>query len=246
MEDHAIASQIPRAPRDGPPVIVGDPEQFAELYSGPGIPKSIDDFLYTDRPQLGLRVVSFKNKTIVVMYWIHLAFDAIAKRSILEAWMLMLQGREDEILEPLPPDKYILENIGKNPPEPHILAKHHMSTLSLVPWVLRNAYALTIAPKENRMLCVPAAYFTKLKQKALADLTKQAAAAGDTEKPFISEGDVLMAWVARQCMGTSSKDPETMVSPLSQDNIQVACTDSLFLLTLGQRATGISVAPRSR
>ena len=96
------------------------------------------------------------------------------------------------------------------------------------------------------MLCVPAAYFTKLKEKALADLTKQAAAAGHTEKPFLSEGDVLMAWVARQCMGTSSKDPEAMVSPLSQDNIQVTYTDSLFLLTLGQRATGISVAPRSR
>lgn len=90
MEDYPIASKIPRAPRDGLPAIVGDPDQSAELYLGPGVPKSTNDFLYMDKPQRGLRVVSFKNKTIVVLYWIHLAFDAMAKRSILEAWMLML------------------------------------------------------------------------------------------------------------------------------------------------------------
>ncbi|KAK4031428.1 hypothetical protein C8A01DRAFT_42112 [Parachaetomium inaequale] len=212
VEDHPTASHIPRPPRNGRPAIVVDPDDLSELVYGPDVPRRLDDYLYADRPQLGLRVVSFKNSTIIVLHWIHLAFDATAKRSLLDAWTLMLQGKEDEIPEPLAPDNYVLENIGKKPTKPHALAHRRVSMPGLVSWALRNAYPLFIRPKEHRMVCVPAAYLAKLREKALAELNAQAAAAGQKEEPFLSEGDVLLAWVTRLAMANISKDSERIIA----------------------------------
>ncbi|CAI4211660.1 unnamed protein product [Parascedosporium putredinis] len=106
VEDHHTGSRIPRAPRDGRPSIVGDPDDLSEFVYGPEVPRKLDDYIYTDRPEIGLRVVSFRNSTVVVLHWIHLACDAIAKKALINAWILALSGREDEIPEPLAPDDY--------------------------------------------------------------------------------------------------------------------------------------------
>lgn len=209
-EDHPAASCIPR-PCDDQPAVVGDPDDLSELIDGQEVPKTLDDYIYTDRPQLGLRVISFKNSTIIVLHWIHLAFDATAKRALLDAWMLMLQGRESEILEPLAPNEYILERLGKNPTEPHVLAQHHVSKLGLVWWVLQNFYNLAVGKKEHRMVCVPAAYLAKLRGKALEELAAQAGSE-KSEVPFLSEGDVLLAWVSRLAMANFPKNSEKTVS----------------------------------
>ncbi|PTB37401.1 hypothetical protein M441DRAFT_30547 [Trichoderma asperellum CBS 433.97] len=210
-EDHPAASCIPRPPCNGRPAVVGDPDDLSELIYGHEVPKTLDDYIYTDRPQLGLRVVSFKNSTIVVLHWIHLAFDATAKKSLLDAWMLMLQGRENEIPEPLAPQEYILERCGKNPTEPHALAEHHVSKLGLVWWALQNSYNLIVRKKEHRMVCVPAAYLVKLREKALAELAAQATCE-KSEVPFLSEGDILLAWVSRLAMANLSEDLEKTVA----------------------------------
>ncbi|KAI6778163.1 AAA ATPase [Emericellopsis cladophorae] len=71
LEDHPAASHIPKPSHDSHSTVVSDPDKLVDLYSSPGIPKGLDDYIYSDRPELGLRVVSFKNKTIVVLHWIH-------------------------------------------------------------------------------------------------------------------------------------------------------------------------------
>ncbi|KAK1241762.1 hypothetical protein MKX07_007585 [Trichoderma sp. CBMAI-0711] len=213
VEDHPAASHIPRPPRDGRPALVGDPDKLSDLIYGPEVPTKLDDYIYTDRPQLGLRIVSFKNSTVVVLHWIHLAFDATAKRALLDAWMLALQGRDDEIPEPLGPDEYILENVGKNPTEPHVLAQHHVSKPGLVWWALQNSYNLIIRKKEHRMLCMPAEYLERLRVKAVAELAAQAPP--DNEKwevPFLSEGDVLVAWVSRLAISNLPANSERPIA----------------------------------
>lgn len=211
MKDHPAASKIPSPPTDGRPAVVSDPDDLAELYSGPNIPNGLDDYIYTDRPELGLRVVSFKDKTVVVMHWIHLAFDAIAQKSLLDAWMLMLADKEDEIPEPLAPDEYVLENIGKDVKEDHSLAGVRVAMPGLLSWVFRNIYTLAIGSKQHRMVCVPAEFLAKLREKALAEL----AAAGDKDAEFVSEGDVLLAWTTRIAQMNLPRDSERTVRALS-------------------------------
>ena len=195
-------------------------------------------------PQLGLRIVSFKGTTVVVLHWIHLAFDAMITAAILNAWSLMLQGSEDEIPEPLAPDNYILEDIGKNPTTPHVLADQRMSMLRRVSWMLRNVYALVLSPKENRVICMPAAHVAKLKEKAMAELDAQATSTGDGLAPFLSDGDIVVAWATRLFMSKLPRDSGTTVSRL-------ACIPRrnreplLMLCPQGQRATVVPVAAGS-
>ncbi|OAA66558.1 Chloramphenicol acetyltransferase-like domain protein [Niveomyces insectorum RCEF 264] len=212
VEHHPVGSQIPHPPRHGRPAIVGDPDNLSTLIHGPNIPTRQSDYTTTDRPQLGLRVISFQNATVVVLHWLHLTFDATAKRSLLDAWTLMLQGREHEIPEPLAPDNYILEHCGKKPTERHVLADLHVSTPGLVWWALQNVYNLAIRPQEHRMVCVPAAYLAKLRETALAELRANAHAGDDGNEMFVSEGDVLVAWFARLAISNLPRDSERTIA----------------------------------
>ncbi|KAI6086110.1 hypothetical protein F4821DRAFT_278694 [Hypoxylon rubiginosum] len=204
FQDHPSASHIPRPPADGRPAIVGDPDDLSDLIYAPEVPKKLDDYILTDRPELGLRIVSFSNSTIVVLHWMHLSFDAMAKKSLLEAWVLMLQGRENEIPTPLAADEYVLEHCGKNSTERHVLADRHISKPGVLWWVLQNGYNLMFRKKEHRMVCVPAAYLTMLRAKALAELDSQQTFPGQEKAPFVSEGDVLVAWLSRLAVANAA------------------------------------------
>ncbi|XXH02505.1 hypothetical protein Hte_008881 [Hypoxylon texense] len=225
FQDHPSASHIPRPPRDGRPALVGDPDDLSDLIYGPEIPRKLDDYIYTDRPELGLRIVSFSNSTIVVLHWMHLSFDALAKRALLKAWVLMLQGREDEIPTPLAAEDYILENCGKNPTERHVLADRHISKPGVFWWVLQNAYGLMFRKKEHRMVCVPGAYLAKLRAKALADLAAEQLTSEKAEAPFLTEGDVLVAWLSRLAVANAAENSTIAVQqaygwrPVLQDLI---------------------------
>ncbi|KAF4820223.1 Acetyltransferase BOT5 [Colletotrichum siamense] len=206
-EDHPTASKIPRPPSSGQPSIVGDPSHLSDLYLGPDIPRGLNDYLFTDRPQLGLRIVSFKNSTVIVLHWLHLSADAVSIGSLLNAWSLKLQGREDDVPKPLT-GAYALEDLGKSPTRPHVLSHQHMSTVSLGKWLFWNFYNLVIRPKENRVVCIPAEYLRGLKEKAMAELEAQPSIDGKEKPKFVSEGDVILAWVARLSFSSLSESSE--------------------------------------
>ncbi|GKT61344.1 lysR family regulatory protein [Colletotrichum tofieldiae] len=207
--NHPAGSRIPGPPSDGRPAVVGNPDELLDLIHGPDTPKVLNDYLYTDRSELGLRIVSFKNATVIVLHWIHLAFDAIAKKSLLEAWSLALKGKRDEIAKPLPLDAYALKDLGKSPTTPHVLADRRMSVFGIAWWVLRNVYRLAFRSKEHRMVCVPAEFLAKLKEKAMKELGEEATASTKAI-PFLSEGDVLVAWVTRLSLSTLSEDSKRL------------------------------------
>lgn len=235
VENHPAASKIPSPPTDGRPAVVGDPDDLAELYSGPNIPNGLDDYIYSDRPELGIRIVSFKDKTVVVMHWIHLAFDAMAQKSLFDAWMLMLAGREDEIAEPLAPDDYPLEDLGKDAKEEHALADVRVAMLGLLSWVFRNIYTLAIGSKQHRMVCVPGVFLKKLRAKALAEL----GAAGDKDTEFVSDGDVLLAWTTRIAKKNLPQDSENMVSTLKNNCGVGVLIDDVSRLQFNRPTNGV-------
>ncbi|KAK7430416.1 hypothetical protein QQZ08_002935 [Neonectria magnoliae] len=74
LADHPVASRLPKPSTR--PVVVGNPNKTIDLACRPGHPTSIDDYLYSDRPLLGLQVVSFKDATLVTLHWLHIACDA--------------------------------------------------------------------------------------------------------------------------------------------------------------------------
>ncbi|KAJ1326882.1 trichothecene 3-O-acetyltransferase [Microdochium nivale] len=214
IQDHPLASRLPQPAAGGTPAVVCDPSDFKPLICGPGVPIYASDYLTADMPQFGLRVLPFKNATVVTLHWLHLSFDAIAVSDILKAWRLMLEGREDEIPEPLPVEHYPLAEFGTAPKERHLLADVHLKIGGVLGWVARNSWSIFMAPKECRMLCVPARFWKKLREETLAELR-----AKDRPDAWVSEGDIIVAWFSRIALASYDKDGASSSAPV---NIQQA------------------------
>ncbi|KAI1879838.1 hypothetical protein JX265_001459 [Neoarthrinium moseri] len=170
--DHAVASRLPRP--SATPATVCDPDEFRSLFQKDGAPTELNHYLNADVPQIGLHIVSFKDKTLVSLYWPHTLMDALGKQDFLKAWTLVLQGRADEVVPPLMPDNDPLSDLGKHPSEAHKLEKQRMSMLQLVGYGLGTIPSL-FSSKKNRMVCVPAAFVQKLRREAYIDLADERA-----------------------------------------------------------------------
>ncbi|KUJ12620.1 uncharacterized protein LY89DRAFT_757174 [Mollisia scopiformis] len=189
--DHPIAAHLPKpSPR---PATVCDPDEFRSLFQRDGAPSKLDDYLKGDIPQLGLHIVSFKDKTLVCLYWPHTLMDAMGKSTLLEAWSLMLQGRADEIVTPQGTDIDPLADLGKNPTESHKLVNQRLSMFGLAQYGVSNILDF-FHKQENRMVCVPGSFMAKIRKEAMAELEM---AANSDQGTFLSEGDVLCAWWTR-------------------------------------------------
>lgn len=204
--DHPVVAPLLPEPKDRP-ALVANPAALADVFRGPDSPHSMNDYLYADRPQLCVHVISFRDKTVVSVYWPHSLFDAMGMKVMLDAWTLVLEGREDDIVPPFGFDREVLGELGTHPTRPHALADKLMTTSQLVMYGLRNVADMTLRAKENRMVCIPAAFVEKLRAEAAEDL-----AAEGQEKTWVSEGDVLAAWWLRLAIIHFPSESERNVS----------------------------------
>lgn len=184
--DHPIASRLPKA--KSRPAVVGDPDDFVELFRREGAPLKLDDYLNSDAPQIGLHVVSFKDKTLVCLYWPHTLMDAMGKRGLIDAWTLILQGRADEVRPAHGSDADPLADLGTKPTEAHKLGDRQMSTLAFAMYGVGNVLDL-VRTQENRMVSVPASFVDKLRETAELDVST-----ASEKPPFLSDSDILCAW----------------------------------------------------
>lgn len=225
--EHPVASRLPK-PRTRP-AIVGDPDDFLELFRREGGPMKLDDYLNTDAPQLGLHIVSFKDKTLVALDWPHTLMDAMGKQATLKAWTLILQGRADEVAPPVDADADPLADLGKNTTETHKLEAQRMSLMELAQYGLGNALDFW-RTQENRVVCVPASFLAKLRKTTQADLDASDAA----DKPtFLSDGDVLCAWWARLAVSHLPRDSSRTVVLNNAYSLRAPLADDLLPTAAG-------------
>lgn len=211
--DHPVASCLPSsasAPTDRP-AVVGNPEEWAELCCGADGPKSLQDYVGSDRPVTGLHIVSFKDATVVTLHWLHAAADAMALKAILDSWVLILGGREAEVPLLHGFDEDPLRELGCHPTEPYTLAGSELSTLGTASYVLRNGYGIFLGQKENKTVCIPAAFLAKLREKSLQELRD----AGHSD-PFLTDNDIITAWWSRLAFSHLPPDkPVTIMQAMS-------------------------------
>jgi hypothetical protein len=122
--EHAVASRLPTANRRTFPGIVGCPDDFFPLMKPEGGPNRLEDYITSDRSQMGLYVISFTDKTIVTIFWPHTLTDVMGMKVVLDAWSLIMQGRRGEVVPPQnTPSEDPLAKLGFNATEPHKLEK---------------------------------------------------------------------------------------------------------------------------
>ncbi|KAF2685546.1 hypothetical protein K458DRAFT_449340 [Lentithecium fluviatile CBS 122367] len=144
-------------------------------------PKVLEDWLYTDRAQLAVHVVSFTDAKIVILTWMHTFLDAISQRKILDA---IQAQREEE---------------GKREEE-YVHASLSMTPWKLLRFVLSTLIkALLYRTTQPRTIIIPVPIFATLKIRALDDLSTLPPFAltlhtNGPSTPFLSDGNVFCAW----------------------------------------------------
>ncbi|KAG9186436.1 hypothetical protein G6011_09544 [Alternaria panax] len=112
LEEHPIGSKFPR---------VKDTDQiqfFDGLFSLRGLTQTegstmvLDDWLYSDKAQLGLHVVNFQDATLVTLTWSHTLLDIVGQGELLRAWTAVLEGRDRDVPEFWGYDFDPLEKLG--------------------------------------------------------------------------------------------------------------------------------------
>jgi hypothetical protein len=203
INEHPLASRLP-APTNDVPSLQDGPSVFRKLGVPPNAPLCLDDYLTSDLPQFTLNVVSFTDATLVSLCWPHIAADAMSLRDIATAWSLVLAGRQSEIPPMLSSGDDPMAPAGKDPLflDTHILEEQQVKGWWLLLWGLRFLFDLLWWPKmETRTVFLPRKVVNQLRSNILASLAEKAekdAATEVTEEqaPFVSEGDVVTAWIS--------------------------------------------------
>lgn len=135
---------------------------------------------------------------------------------VVEGWSSMLWGKAAEVLIPCGLDSDPFHSLaqGSRPTtEEHVLTDRRVGLAGLLPWGLGYGVDMLVRAKENRMVCIPETYWRPQWEKAVEELRTEAIANGeDASKVFLTENDVLTAWILRCVVGEMGMNPERTVS----------------------------------
>ncbi|KAH7123084.1 hypothetical protein EDB81DRAFT_731804 [Dactylonectria macrodidyma] len=194
IAEHDLGSKLPQA-TDGPSLQPG-PTSFGHFNARPDGPVTLQDYLCSDRPILGLHVTSFMDASIVTIVWPHAVAGALGFKELLSAWSRALQDKSD-----IPPllgaRKDVLDGAGTTTDvqSQYSLASNEIKGWGFVKFASRLLWNVFWRPKvESRALCLPRRFLSQLRLKSLKELED---IHGTENGPFLSEGDVLTAWAAR-------------------------------------------------
>lgn len=177
-------------------------------------PGHINDYLLTDIPVLGLHVISFTNATIVSLTWPHTMSDALGMLALVTNWCKVLEGREDEISPLLGVTVDPLDTVGTGELHPSEVARPYafrdkvLTGWGLARFMIRFIWEVFWHPRHTqRIICLPPQALTALRAEATRDLTIARREQDGEEKslspPFVSDGDILMAFLTRIASRTS-------------------------------------------
>jgi hypothetical protein len=124
--------------------------------------------------------------------------DVMGQQALLRGWSLVLAGRESEVPSILGTREDAICAAADTPVEEEAefkLGQKQLKGRSMFVFGLRFAWDLLWNQViETRTICFSKTAMARLRSQAQSELASQNSG---TEKPFISEGDVLTAWAAR-------------------------------------------------
>lgn len=180
------------------PSVLAPTEDLDHLVYDEDRPRRLEDWIYSDRPQLHIHVSTFTNATIVTVTWLHTLTDIMGISSLFHAWTAVLRGDPDETI-PTPTGMFQRDDplaaLSKRiPPEKYVNYDQLLRGLGAIRLGVRFLLERLFYPREEeRIVCVPAAYLVRLHAQAQQSLPSTL----DSKPAFVSPSDVLFAWWAR-------------------------------------------------
>jgi hypothetical protein len=196
IEDHQLAKAFPKATKSAS--VQPGPQGFREFAAREGAPETLEDFLFSDAPQISLHITSFNNETLVALSWPHTLMDVMGQQALLRGWSLVLANRDAEVPPMLGAREDAICAAAEAPvkyQEVFKVGQRQLKGWDMLMFGLRFAWDMMWnRVVETRTIFLPRDVIAELRSQAQADLAIQDDGEG---KPFISEGDVLTAWATR-------------------------------------------------
>ncbi|KAL3483265.1 hypothetical protein BJX62DRAFT_245056 [Aspergillus germanicus] len=194
INDHPIGSQLPRGTKYAKPTILNSRSSLNSLFQGAYSPTSIDEWLYTDLPQVIYHVTTFRDATLLRLTHSHGFMDGMSRASLLQAWVAVLHGKQDEV-----PDLCPLSEDARAPlAERTLESEFDNGTKQVGKWGIIGYILRTILEKlwypeeEDRLVCIPGHLIAEMQARAMQTIASQRST--DDTAFFISESDILFAF----------------------------------------------------
>lgn len=217
INKHPLAASFPQA--TGQPSLLGDPADLASVCLSADCPTRIEDWLYSDRPQLVIDVVLFGDATLLTVTFMHTLMDAMGLSSFLKAWTAVMNGREDQV----PTFQQIGEDpaarfTDRTPAGTYVNSSFLLTGVRLLGFIASYLFELVWHRGQNeRVICIPGRCVDEMREQALHELAQQNK---EGPAPFLSESDVLLAWWLKALIKALNSSPNRLVSLLNVFDIR--------------------------
>ncbi|KFH43980.1 hypothetical protein ACRE_052320 [Hapsidospora chrysogenum ATCC 11550] len=214
--DHPTAGQFPRSSH-GLCLRSLPHEDICRLAMGPGFPRCIEEAIDKDVPQLGLKIITFADATLLVTIYPHITWDAFGYLALKKMMQYVLEGREDEVSPMLGAQEDVLSEIAR--PYRNIKGGEEEDPLLSRMKQVNQANQANQAqaagnPSEpppprpemdSRVMCIPREVSEKLHQH----LRQESSDNDDDGYDSLRSDEVMAAWVIQQ-LSRASPAPRPM------------------------------------
>jgi hypothetical protein len=166
---------------------------------------------------LSLHITAFEDATLVALSYPHTMMDAMGQGDLLRAWSLVLAGRESDVPPLLGAREDVLYRAGAEPDvgqprEEFVLESKAATTFGMIKFGLRMMWDIFW---ERKLPCqtifLPRRTVEHMRARALQELEESAPEGA--ERPWVSEGDVLLGFFAHKSALIQPPDrPMIMIS----------------------------------
>jgi hypothetical protein len=225
INDHPFGKKIPKT--SGKPTLLGSPDELSPLLCNVDSPTKLDDWIYSDRPQLCIHTVSFNDSTIITVTWIHTLADVMGISTFLNAWTALLRGEPKSVpkLHDFRSDPLSL--LGQQTPASKYLYYDRVFARKDFLWFigLNILERFWYRNEERRTICLPASSLKRLHSIAMEQISP-ITPTDDKSAPFVSESDVLLAWWVSTIYGALDLGPDQMILVNNALNLRTSTHDS--------------------
>jgi hypothetical protein len=218
INEHPFAASLPHATER--PSLLGNPADIMSVSLGPDCPRRMEDWLYSDRPQLAIHIVLFDDATLLTITFLHTLMDAMSLASFFKAWLAILKGQEDQVPtwhvfkeDPLMPLS------TRTPGENYVNANILLRGLDLVVFAICFIFELIWHRDSYRIICIPGHFINKLRTQALHELAERERN-NEQPAPFLTESDVLLAWWFKAMIKGLNPSPSRLISLMNVFDIR--------------------------
>ncbi|KAJ5129364.1 Transferase [Penicillium bovifimosum] len=240
---HPLASQMPaikEADTQNPKVHVIDcMSKYNSLFRHETAPSCLQDYLENDIPQLFIHTLLFNDATLLGVTFQHTLTDAMGLSGLIKAWTAVLSGKEE-----VPPflgfDEDILEKHTEDrPASQHALAGNVFGWFQLgvaAIWKWWEEFRFPVL--QDKGLVIPAEVVRRLREQTMRELDT----GGEGPRPFVSESDVLLAWLATMLIPAHNPSPQCPVNIANVFDIRSALALPSPGVYIGNATLGASAA----